>query len=35
MVNVDIKYVWTNDLHLEVDGMYDLTFIVYIEVCPN
>ena len=27
LVNVDIKYEWTTDLHLEVDGMYDLTFI--------
>ena len=26
-LNVDINYKWINDLELEVDGMYDLTFI--------
>jgi hypothetical protein len=26
-LNVDIHYKWVNDLDLEVDGMYDLTFI--------
>ena len=26
-LNVDINYKWVNDLELEVDGMYDLTFI--------
>jgi hypothetical protein len=26
-LQVDVNYKWINDLHLEVDGMYDLTFI--------
>jgi hypothetical protein len=26
-LNVDVNYVWINDLKLEVDGIYDLTFI--------
>ena len=26
-LNVDINYKWVNDLDLEVDGMFDLTFI--------